>query len=143
MRSYPRNSPEAATRIVALIMVADGHVSRSEMAALDRLHASTLLDIAPDDAARVLRELSEDLMCTAFAPWGSACRISEELLRALLSEVDDPALRAATLALCLEAAQADTHLSEAEESLLAQTAHLWGLDLGQRTLPQHQWAVRL
>jgi TerC family integral membrane protein len=70
MRSYPRNSPEAAARIVALIMVADGHVSRSETAALDRLHASTLLDIAPADMARVLRELSEDLMCTAYAPWG-------------------------------------------------------------------------
>ncbi len=55
MRSYPRNSPEAAARIVALIMVADGHVSRSETAALDRLHASTLLDIAPADMARVLR----------------------------------------------------------------------------------------
>ena len=97
MRSYPRNSPEAAARIVALIMVADGHVSRSETAALDRLHASTLLDIAPADMARVLRELSEDLMCTAYAPWGSACRIGDELLRALLSEVDDPELRATTL----------------------------------------------
>ena len=144
MRSYPRNSPEAAARIVALIMVADGHVSRSETAALDRLHASTLLDIAPADMARVLRELSEDLMCTAYAPWGSACRIGDELLRALLSEVDDPELRATTtLALCQEVAQADARLSEAEESLLAQTAHLWGLGLGQRTRLQRQSALSL
>jgi len=143
MRSYPRNSPEAAARIVALIMVADGHVSRSETAALDRLHASTLLDIAPADMARVLRELSEDLMCTAYAPWGSACRIGDELLRALLSEVDDPELRATTLALCQEVAQADAHLSEAEESLLAQTADLWGLGLAQRTRPQRPSALSL
>lgn len=141
MRSYPRNSPEAAARIVALIMVADGHVSRSEVMALDRFHACTLLDIAPADMARVLRELSEDLMCTAFAPWGSSCRISEELLQALLSEVDDPELRATTLALCLEVAQADAHLSDAEETLLAQAAHLWGM--GLRTQPHAQSAVAL
>ena len=66
-----------------------------------------------------------------------------ELLRALLSEVDDPELRATTLALCQEVAQADAHLSEAEESLLAQTAHLWGLGLGQRTRPQRQSALSL
>ena len=34
MRSYPRNSPQAAARIVALLLIADGHVSRSEMDAL-------------------------------------------------------------------------------------------------------------
>ena len=133
MRSYPRNSPEAAARIVALIMVADGHVSRSEMAALDRLHASTLLDLAPADMARVLRELSEDLMSTAFAPWGSSIHIGEDLLRALLSDVDDPQLRATTLALCLEVARADTHLSDAETGLLALATLLWEV----RTNPSH------
>ena len=34
MRNYPRNSPQAAARIVALLLIADGHVSRSEMDAL-------------------------------------------------------------------------------------------------------------
>jgi hypothetical protein len=35
MRSYSRNSPEAAARIVALVLIADGHVCRSEF---DVLH---------------------------------------------------------------------------------------------------------
>jgi uncharacterized tellurite resistance protein B-like protein len=126
MRNDPRNSPEAAARIVALIMVADGHVSRSEITTLDRLHASTRLGLAPADTARVLRGLTEDLMCSAFAPWGSSCHISEELLLALLDEVDDPELRATTLALCMEVAHADAHLSGAEESLLAMAAMHWG-----------------
>ncbi len=126
MRNYPRNSPEAAARIVALSMVADGHVSRSEITTLDRLHASTRLGLAPADTARVLRGLTEDLMCSAFAPWGSSCHISEELLLALLDEVDDPELRATTLALCMEVAHADAHLSGAEESLLAMAAMHWG-----------------
>lgn len=139
MRSYPRNSPEAAARIVALIMVADGHVSRSEITALDRLHASTRLGLAPADTARVLRGLTEDLMCSAFAPWGSSCNISEELLLALLDEVDDPELRATTLALCMEVAHADAHLSGAEESLLALAAIHWGFQ--SRTAASVQWVA--
>ncbi|MDH4418178.1 MAG: TerB family tellurite resistance protein, partial [Acidovorax sp.] len=34
MRSYPRNSPEAVARIIALLLISDGHVSRSELDAL-------------------------------------------------------------------------------------------------------------
>lgn len=65
MRSYPRNSPEAAARIVALIMVADGHVSRSEITALDRLHASTRFGLAHADTAQCCAGFTEDLMCSA------------------------------------------------------------------------------
>lgn len=34
MHSYPKNSPEAAARVIALLLISDGHVSRSEMDAL-------------------------------------------------------------------------------------------------------------
>lgn len=125
MRSYPRNSPEAATRIVALIMVADGHVSHSEVATMYRQHAGNWLGLTTDQSARVLRELSEDLVSSALGPWGSAAHIDEGLLRLLLADVDDPALRAQTLALCREVAHADAHVSGAEESLLALAAALW------------------
>ena len=37
MRSYPRNSPEAAARIVALVLISDGNVCRTEIEALQRL----------------------------------------------------------------------------------------------------------
>ncbi|WP_051320699.1 TerB family tellurite resistance protein [Cupriavidus sp. amp6] len=75
-------------------------------------------------------------MSSAFALWGSSCHIDEDLLRALLTDVDDPALRAGTLALCWDVARADEHLSSAEESLLAQTARHWGL--APRTMAQPQ-----
>ena len=39
MRTYPTNSPQAAARVVALATLADGHLSRSELGALDRLGA--------------------------------------------------------------------------------------------------------
>ncbi len=37
MRSYPANSPQAAARIVALIVVADGDIGDAEIEMLDRL----------------------------------------------------------------------------------------------------------
>ena len=78
-------------------------------------------------------------MCSASAPWGSSCHISEELLLALLAEVDDPELRATTLALCMEVAHADAHLSGAEESLLAVAAIHWGFQ--PCTVAPVQWAA--
>ena len=37
MRSYPVNSPQAAARIVALTLVADGDIGDAEILWLDRL----------------------------------------------------------------------------------------------------------
>jgi hypothetical protein len=41
MRSYPHNSPEAAARIVALVLTSDGHVCSSEFDILEQLGANS------------------------------------------------------------------------------------------------------
>ncbi len=48
MRAYPCNSPEAAARLVALVLIADGHVCRSELDALDHFEAARELGLQPD-----------------------------------------------------------------------------------------------
>lgn len=125
MRTYPSNSPEAAARIVALAMLADGHVCHSEMQALDALHAGERLQLAPAQLRAVLRGLSEDLLASAYPHWGSTCQMDGRALGALLAEVSDPALRATTLALCQHLVQADAHYSPAEERLMARLAQHW------------------
>ena len=127
MRTYPSNSPEAAARIVALAMLADGHVCRSEMQVLEALHAGEHLQLAPEKLQSVLRGLSEDLLACAYLQWGSTCQMDESTLGALLAEVNDPALRATTLALCRQLAQADAHSSPAEERLMERLAKHWQL----------------
>ena len=47
MRSYPRNSPEAAARIVALMLISDGHVCSSEFDILKQLGAERELGLEP------------------------------------------------------------------------------------------------
>lgn len=125
MRSYPSNSPEAAARIVALAMLADGHVCQSEMQALESLHAGERLRLAPAQLQAVLRDLSEDLLASAYPHWGSNCQMDGRTLSALLAEVSDPVLRATTLTLCRQLALADAHWTPAEELLLARLAQHW------------------
>ena len=127
MRTYVPDSPEATARIVALMVLADGHACRSEMQVLDALHATAQLRLAPGVLQSVLRGLAEDLQAHAYPQWGSTCQMDTQALGALLDEVRDPALRATTLALCRQVAQADGHWSPAEERLAVRLAQHWQL----------------
>ena len=62
MRSYPRNSPEAAARIVALVLIADGHVCRSEFDVFERLDGPRELGLQSDSLPRIVQTLCEDLL---------------------------------------------------------------------------------
>ena len=45
MRPYPIDSPQAATRLLAMALVADGHYAPCELRTLDRLDASRRLGL--------------------------------------------------------------------------------------------------
>ena len=87
MRTYSPDSPEDAARIVALMVLADGHVCRSEMQALDALHATAQLQLAPGALQAVLRGLAEDLQTHAYPQWGSTCQMDNQTLCALLDRM--------------------------------------------------------
>lgn len=125
MRAYPTNSPQAAARIVALSALADGHLCRSELQALDRLDVHGQLGLDLRQWNQVVQALVEDLMTTASAQWGTACRVDESVLVCLLDELDDPPLRRKTLQLCVVVAMADRHLSDGEETLITAAAERW------------------
>ena len=130
MRSYPVNSPEAAARIVALAMLADGHLSLSELDVLHHRGGCERLGLPPDRLHEVLRALCEDLLQGAQLSWSGTCTIDPQALSRLMSEIDDAALRERVLALCLQVAVADDHVSDGESLLLAHAARQWGLHAG-------------
>lgn len=127
MRSYPRNSPHAAARIVALTLLADGHLSRTELDALARNDVARELGLAPPDLDDLLRHVAEDLLATGAGLWQGGGRLEAACVASALAEVDDPALRRRLLAICHGAAHADGHLSDGEEALLEQAAQRWNL----------------
>lgn len=123
MRSYPRNSPQAAARLVVLALIADGHVCRSEVDALRRADVEARLGLAPGGLGTVLQTLCEDLL-----QGGSMLGtpgVDAALIDALVREVDDPALQRQVLDAVAAVVAADGHWAEAEQLVLDALRRCW------------------
>lgn len=128
MRSYPRNSPQAAARIVALATLADGHLSIAELDVLERAGAHARLGLERSALNAVMHGFCEDLLAGMQLTWADACRVDPRTLAALLAEIDDPALRRTVLELCVAVVEADDHVSDGEYVLLASAVEGWSLE---------------
>lgn len=129
MRSYPLNSTRAVARLVGLTVLADGHLSKTELDSLEKLSLSSLPGIDRALLTEVVRDLVEDLMSTSYASWSSACQVELSVLQSVAAEVNDQELQQATLMLCSVVIQADLHSAEAEENFLEALAAHWRLDV--------------
>jgi uncharacterized tellurite resistance protein B-like protein len=129
MRSYPVNSPQAAARIVALTVVADGDIGDAEIEWLDRLAVHEQLGLARHELHELLDTFCEDLLSTGQLKWADACPVDERTLANLMGEgeVQDPALRLKLLRLCVELAEVDAQVDDGESSVLVAAVEHWGL----------------
>ena len=127
MRPYPNNSPQAAARIVALAMLADGHLCKAELDVLDRLDVHRQLGLQPEELHTVVHSLCEDLLAAAHLTWADACRVDPRTLAELMAEVDDPGLRLKVLNLCVSVVEADGNVAEGESIVLGAAVEHWGL----------------
>ncbi len=127
MRRYPANSPQAAARIVALTVVADGDIGDAEIDWLDRLAVHEQLGLARHEFHALLDTFCEDLLSSDQLKWADACPVDERTLADLMAEIQDPALRLKLLRLCVELAQADANVDEGESIVLVAAVEQWGL----------------
>lgn len=121
MRSYPTNSPQAAMRLLALTLLADGATSQAETLVLQA--QGVPLGLAPTATDEVLRAVCEDWQLSSRRQWGRA--LDDATLDGLLAEVSDPRLRQQVLGAAFALAQADRQLSEGEGRLLARMNREW------------------
>jgi hypothetical protein len=128
MRKYAQNSPQAAARIVALTVVADGDVGKAELAAIDELAVHRQLGLEPDAFQEVIDAFCEDLLSSKQLAWADACPVDEYTLAELMGEIDDPTLRRTVLALCVKLAEADDLVAEGESVVLIAAVAHWGLN---------------
>lgn len=140
MRHYPRNSPQAAARIVALTLLADGHLAPAELRVLEDRDAAGRLELSRDEMRAVLHGYCEDLLNSAHLTWDETCRVDPRTLAQLLADVDDPPLRQTVLQLCLEIVQADEHVADGESVVLEAVIEHWGL---QHTMFEREHADAL
>ncbi len=125
MRSYPANSPQAAGRILALMLIADGNVCTSEIGALTRQGAEPRLGLAEGGLSVLLRDLCEDLMVGGYQGGALSGFLDDDSLRSMMAEVSTPQLQAEVMTLAHAAAGSDTHLAEGETFILDAARRHW------------------
>lgn len=126
MRTYPTDSPDAVSRMLALTMMVDGHLDPEEV---DAMRSSGILRRAGIDDARfdrVVQGLCEDLLSTATRRCAGDVEIDAALLDELLREVADPALRMSTMKAMLDIVHADGVLDGRETLLIERAFKAWG-----------------
>ena len=127
MRPYPRNSPQAAARIVALTLLADGQLQRAELTSLDALGGAARLGLRRDELQAVVHDFCADLLDDARAARDDDCRITPALIELLLADIDDRTLQRKVLALCAGLAGADGRLHDGESIVLGIAIEQWGI----------------
>lgn len=135
MRPYPPNSPQAAARIVALVMLADGQLTRTELAAIDRLQVHAALGLDRAGLRRVIHEVCEDLLDEAHLAWADVCRITPRSIDNVMADIDDPALQRTVLGLCVQLAEADGRVADGEAALLVAAVEHWNLQREMLAVP--------
>lgn len=125
LRSYSRNSAEAAARIVALALIANGRVEAVETAALDALRGHERLGLTRLQWHGVIQDLCDDLLGPARC--GAESCISGNLLERMLDEVQDDSMRRTVLRLSSAVVHADCQVEDGESFVLLAMIERWGL----------------
>ena len=127
MRKYAPNSPQAAARIVALTLVADGDIGQAELDTLDGLVVHQQLGLERPDLHAVIDAFCEDLLSSKQLAWADTCPVDAYTLATLMGEIDDPALRRTVLSVCVQLSEADRVLAEGESVVLNAAVEHWGM----------------
>jgi uncharacterized tellurite resistance protein B-like protein len=125
MRSYLINSPQAAGRILAITIIADGNVAPAEMAAMHQSRIMEFVDLDEDEFDHVLQDLCNDLLTTTR---GGHVHLEPEVIDQMLREIAHPDLRRKLLQAMWHIADADGWLANAEAVLLNRASLMWGAE---------------
>lgn len=131
MRSYPHNSPEAAARILALVLIADGRVCASEFEVLQQLGAERALGLEPHLLPHIIHTLHEELLLGGCKTEALLDQIHNSALALLMAEISDPSLQRTVMRLSLAAARADGRLAAGETIVLDAARSYWQLVDGE------------
>lgn len=140
MRKYAKNSPEAAARIVALAMTADGAIDRSEILLLERLGVVARLGLDQEQFDSIYYECCTDMLASGQRNASGQLELDKHGINALLDEINDPVLQKRILRIMLDMVNADHRLTASEASLIALALERWDMDLcgmTESSVPRH------
>ena len=129
-RIYARNSPQAAGRIVALALIANGEINACEWDALHEVRAHERLGLTGPQWHDLLDDTCCDLI--AASQPGQDCIVDTTTLEAWFDQVDDPKLRTLVVELAAAIIQADGFVHPGESVVLRTALACWALSMDDR-----------
>jgi uncharacterized tellurite resistance protein B-like protein len=127
MRSYEKDSPQAMARIVALAMLVDGGLDKSELELVAGYGIVRKLGLSEDEFESIVHILCEDIL-TCGTRYGQI-EMTMGQIDSLLGEIEDPQLRKLLLAWMVAIVDADQRVSDGEAVLISRALERWTLDL--------------
>jgi hypothetical protein len=123
MKAYPVNSPEAAARVLAMAMLADGQYSMTEIRSLDRQQAPERLGLSPEAFKAVVDGFCQDLLTAGGGQWSGS--VDPATREQLMAEITDRELQDLILLQCETLMLSDGHLADGEVELLDALGAAW------------------
>ena len=127
MRNYPIESPQAKARIVALALLADGGLDKTEIEYLDSRDIVDRIGIASDTFDQVMHEFCEDVDQYGLRMPNGQLDLTSPDIRAILDEIRQRKVRQMLLRTIFDIVLADRHLSLGEAQLTALAMTHWGI----------------
>jgi len=138
MKHYERNSPEAVSRILAMMMITDAKLDDREVEVLDQLRAFDIIGISRAEFSQVVEDYCGELLGAGSAS-GRVRLVDKERIDRIIDLVDDHATRVNTCGMILNIANADGNLHESELAVFGYVLERWGMTLEslERDLTHH------
>lgn len=128
MKTYPNNSPEAVSRILAMMMITDAKLDDRELEIMDRLRIFDIVGISRDGFSQVVQDYCAELL-SSDARNGRIRLVDKARIDAVVALVDDPRMRVETCRMLLNIANADGRIDDAELAVFRYILERWGLTL--------------
>ena len=127
MRKYPIDSPQAKARIIALALLADGGLDKSEIECMDNRDIVECLGIGAGTFDQAMHHFCEDIEQYGLLQPNRQLDLGSPAIRDILDEAGQRSVREALLRTIFDIVLADRNLSLGEAQLTALAMSHWGI----------------
>ncbi|HEX9181500.1 MAG TPA: hypothetical protein VF859_13965 [Burkholderiales bacterium] len=128
MKRYPRNSPQAIARVLAMMMVTDGKLDPREIEVLEQLNIYEIVGISRVGFMGVVHDYCSDLLASGNAE-GRIRLVDKARIDEVVGLVDDRRSRVLVCGMLLNIVNADDRISDTELAVLRYILDSWCLPL--------------
>jgi uncharacterized tellurite resistance protein B-like protein len=138
MKDYPKNSPEAISRILAMMIITDARLDDREIEVMDELRIFDIIGITRSGFSQVVQDYCSELLAGG-ARDGRIRLVDKARIDEIIDLVDDPGKRVDTCGMILNIANADGKIHDTELAVFGYILERWGMTLEslERELTRH------